>query len=301
MQIVTKSLFKLHLVVFIYGFTAILGKLITLDAIQLVWYRMLIAFLALGVLLQMRGRKLSVDRKTVVQLIGIGFVVAFHWITFFHAIKISTISVALGCLASTTLFTSLLEPALVRRPLVWIEVVTGVLIIAGLYMIFQFEPDYITGIITALISAFLAGLFTVLNKVMIARHRPLVISFYEMGGGFAGITLYMLFSGTFEAGLQLPVWSDWLFLLLLGVVCTAYAFAESVKVMDVLSAYTVVLTINLEPIYGILLAFVFFGESELMSGGFYLGTLTILAAVFLFPVLNRKFIKKRKAPKMPRD
>jgi len=301
MQTVTKNLFKLHLVVFIYGFTAILGKLITLDAIQLVWYRMLIAFLALGVLLQMRGRKLSVDRKTLVQLIGIGFVVAFHWITFFHAIKISTISVALGCLASTTLFTSLLEPALVRRPLVWIEVVTGVLIIAGLYMIFQFEPDYITGIITALISAFLAGLFTVLNKVMIARHRPLVISFYEMGGGFVGITLYMLFSGTFEAGLQLPVWSDWLFLLLLGVVCTAYAFAESVKVMDVLSAYTVVLTINLEPIYGILLAFVFFGESELMSGGFYLGTLTILAAVFLFPVLNRKFIKKRKAPKMPRD
>jgi len=188
MQTVTKNLFKLHLVVFIYGFTAILGKLITLDAIQLVWYRMLIAFLALGVLLQMRGRKLSVDRKTLVQLIGIGFVVAFHWITFFHAIKISTISVALGCLASTTLFTSLLEPALVRRPLVWIEVVTGVLIIAGLYMIFQFEPDYITGIITALISAFLAGLFTVLNKVMIARHRPLVISFYEMGGGFAGIT-----------------------------------------------------------------------------------------------------------------
>lgn len=301
MQTVTKNLLKLHLVVFIYGFTAILGKLITLDAIQLVWYRMLIAFLALGILLQIRGRKLSVDRNTLVQLIGIGFVVAFHWITFFHAIKISTISVALGCLASTTLFTSLLEPALVRRPLVWLEVVTGFLIIVGLYMIFQFEPDHITGIITALISAFLAGLFTVLNKVMIARHRPLVISFYEMGGGFAGITLYMLFSGTFEAGLQLPVWSDWLFLLLLGVVCTAYAFAESVKVMDVLSAYTVVLTINLEPIYGILLAFLFFGESELMSGGFYLGTLTILVAVFLFPVLNRKLIKIRKSPKKPWD
>ncbi|WP_010662896.1 DMT family transporter [Marinilabilia salmonicolor] len=301
MQTVTKNLLKLHLVVFIYGFTAILGKLITLDAIQLVWYRMLIAFLALGILLQIRGRKLSVDHNTLVQLIGIGFVVAFHWITFFHAIKISTISVALGCLASTTLFTSLLEPALVRRPLVWLEVATGFLIIVGLYMIFQFEPDHITGIITALISAFLAGLFTVLNKVMITRHRPLVISFYEMGGGFAGITLYMLFSGTFEAGLQLPVWSDWLFLLLLGVVCTAYAFAESVKVMDVLSAYTVVLTINLEPIYGILLAFVFFGESELMSGGFYLGTLTILAAVFLFPVLNRKFIKDRKAQKKPRN
>lgn len=295
MQTVTKNLLKLHLVVFIYGFTAILGKLITLDAIQLVWYRMLIAFLALGIILQIRGRSLSVNRSTFLQLIGIGFVVAFHWITFFHAIKISTISVALGCLASTTLFTSLLEPALVRRPLVWLEVVTGFLIMVGLYLIFQFEPDHIAGIITALISAFLAGLFTVLNKVMIVKHRPLVISFYEMGGGFIGITLYMLFSGTFEAGLQLPVWSDWVFLLLLGVVCTAYAFAESVKVMDVLSAYTVVLTINLEPIYGILLGVAFFGESELMSGGFYLGTLTILAAVFLFPVVNRKFIKHKRA------
>lgn len=291
MQTVTKNLLKLHLVVFIYGFTAILGKLITLDAIQLVWYRMLIAFLALGIILQIRGRSLSVNRSTFLQLIGIGFVVAFHWITFFHAIKISTISVALGCLASTTLFTSLLEPALVRRPLVWLEVVTGFLIMVGLYLIFQFEPDHITGIITALISAFLAGLFTVLNKVMVVKHRPLVISFYEMGGGFIGITLYMLFSGTLEAGLQLPVWSDWVFLLLLGVVCTAYAFAESVKVMDVLSAYTVVLTINLEPIYGILLGVAFFGESELMSGGFYLGTLTILAAVFLFPVFNRRLKK----------
>ena len=195
MQPVTKNLLKLHLVVFIYGFTAILGKLITLDAIQLVWYRMLIAFVALGIILQIRGRSLSVNRQTFIKLIGIGFVVAFHWITFFHAIKISTISVALGCLASTTLFTSLLEPALVKRPLVWLEVVTGILIIAGLYMIFQFEPDHITGIITALISAFLAGLFTVLNKVMITTHRPLVISFYEMGGGFIGITLYMLVSG----------------------------------------------------------------------------------------------------------
>ncbi|MDK2840683.1 MAG: hypothetical protein PWQ17_188 [Anaerophaga sp.] len=295
MQATTKNLLKLHLVVFIYGFTAILGKLITLDAIQLVWYRMLIAFLALGFLLLIRGRRMAVSRATFFRLTGIGFIVAFHWITFFHAIKISTISVALGCLASTTLFTSLLEPALVRRPLVWLEVITGILIITGLYMIFRFEPDHIAGIITALTSAFLAALFTVLNKLMIVRNRPLVISFYEMGGGFIGITLFMLLNGIFSAGLQVPVWSDWLFLILLGVICTAYAFASSVKVMDVLSAYTVVLTINLEPIYGILMAFLFFGESELMSGGFYAGTVIILAAVFMFPVLSRK-LKLSKAP-----
>lgn len=294
MQATTRNLLKMHLVVFIYGFTAILGKLITLDAIQLVWYRMLIAFLALGIILKLRGRTLRVNRPVFWRLTGIGFVVAFHWITFFHAIKISTISVTLGCLASTTLFTSLLEPALVRRPLVWLEVVTGFLIITGLYLIFQFEPNHIAGIVTALTSAFLAGLFTVLNKMMIAKHRPLVISFYEMGGGFLGITLFMIVNGTFSHGLQVPLLSDWFFLILLGVVCTAYAFAASVKVMDVLSAYTVVLTINLEPVYGILLAFVFFGESELMSGGFYLGTVIILAAVFLFPVLNRKLVHSKR-------
>ncbi|MGM0376070.1 MAG: EamA family transporter, partial [Bacteroidota bacterium] len=141
--------------------------------------------------------------------------------------------------------------------------------------------------------AFLAGLFTVLNKIMIVKHRPLLISFYEMGGGFVGITLFMWLNGTFGKGLQIPLWSDWLFLLLLGVACTAYAFATSVKVMQVLSAYTVVLTINMEPIYGILLAFVFFGESELMSAGFYLGTVIILAAVFLFPVISRKLYARK--------
>ncbi len=288
MQSVTRNLLKMHLVVFIYGFTAILGKLITLDAIELVWYRMLIAFVSLGILLKLRKRTLTTDWPSALKMLGIGFVVAFHWIAFFHAIKISTISVALGCMASTTLFTSLLEPALVRRPLVKLEVIIGVVIIAGLYIIFQFEPDHVAGIITALTAAFLAALFTVLNKLMIGTHRPLVISFYEMGGGFLAITLFMAFSGTFAQGLQMPVPADWLYLLLLGVVCTAYAFAASVKVMQVLSAYTAVLIINLEPVYGILLAFLFFGDSEYMSLGFYLGTLIILAAVFLFPVLKRK-------------
>jgi drug/metabolite transporter (DMT)-like permease len=288
MQQTAQNLLKMHLVVFIYGFTAILGKLITIDAIQLVWYRMLIAFLALGLILLYTGRSMSVNWRTFFKLTAIGFVVAFHWITFFHAIKISTISVALGCMASTTLFTSLLEPAFVRRPLVWLEILTGILIIIGLYLIFRFEPDHIAGIITALTAAFLAGLFTVLNKVMIAKNRPFVISFYEMGGGFLGITLYMWISGVFSTGLQIPEWKEWLYLALLGVVCTAYAFAVSVKVMQVLSAYSVVLTINLEPIYGIILAFLFFGESELMSSGFYMGTLIILLAVFLFPVISKK-------------
>ncbi len=296
MQSITRNLLKMHWIVFIYGFTAILGKLITLDAIELVWYRMFIAFFSLGVLLKIRKRSLATPWKSAAGMIGVGFVVAFHWIAFFHAIKISTISVTLGCMASTTLFASLLEPALMKRPIVWLEVVVGLFIILGLYIIFQFEPDHIAGILTALAAAFLAALFTVLNKRLLDHHRPLVISLYEMGGGFLAITLFMLLNGTFTRGLQLPVISDWFYLLLLGSVCTAYAFAVSIKVMDILSAYTTVLIINLEPVYGILLAFLFFGDSEYMSAGFYAGTLIILAAVLLFPIMTKRLSLKKASP-----
>ncbi|WP_044118025.1 DMT family transporter [Alkaliflexus imshenetskii] len=284
-----KHLIHLHIIVFIYGFTAILGRLITLDAISLVWYRMLIAFVTLGLMLLGLKKRIDVSPKSLMVMVGIGFIVAFHWITFFHAIKISTISVALGCLASTTLFTSFLEPAIIRRRISFLEVLTGVVIIIGLYIIFQFEPDHFLGILIALLSAFLAALFTVLNKALVKKHHPVTISFYEMGGGFLAITLFMLVSGSFNAYFPIPKENDLIYLLLLGIVCTSYAFMASVKVMKSLSAYTVVLTVNLEPVYGILMAFFMFGDTEKMSPGFYLGTLIVLSAVFLFPVLRKKF------------
>ena len=283
MDQIRKQLLHLHFIVFIYGFTAILGRLITLEATQLVWYRMLIAFIALGIILKASDQNFSINYKKVLILTGVGFIVAFHWVTFFHAIKISTISVALGCLASTTLFISFLEPLFVRRPLSWFEVFTGVIIIIGLYIIFQFEPNHLAGIITGLASAFLAGLFTVLNKVLVRNNHPITISFYEMGGGFLGLTIYLFANGNLTNQLVLPILSDWIYLLILGIICTAYAFLASTKVMKTLSAFTVVLTINLEPIYGIVLAFLFFGDSEYMSAGFYAGTLLIIMAVFLLP------------------
>ncbi len=284
-----KHLIHLHIIVFIYGFTAILGRLITLDAISLVWYRMLIAFVTLGLMLLGLKKRIVVSPKSLMVMVGIGFIVAFHWITFFHAIKISTISVALGCLASTTLFTSFLEPAIIRRRISVLEVITGIIIIIGLYVIFQFEPDHLLGIITALLSAFLAALFTVLNKALVKNHHPVTISFYEMGGGFLAISLFMCASGSFNASFPIPQENDLIYLLLLGIVCTSYAFMASVKVMKSLSAYTVVLTVNLEPVYGILMAFFMFGDTEKMSPGFYLGTFIVLSAVFLFPVMRKKF------------
>lgn len=293
MNAYTKDLLHLHVIVFIYGFTAILGRLISLDATQLVWYRMFIAFVTLGAMLIIYKTPAVLPLKTTLHLIGVGFIVALHWVTFFLAIKISTISVALGCLATTTLFTSFLEPAFVKRTISKLEVVIGFIIIIGLYTIFQFEPDHLPGIITGVFSAFLAALFTVLNKRFIRIYHPTTISFYEMAGGFMAITIYLWVSNAFSSGLATPSSWDWFYLLLLGIVCTAYAYMASVKVMKTLSAYTVVLTINLEPVYGILIAFLFFSESERMSTGFYAGTMIILGAVLLFPVLrkNKKGLK----------
>ncbi len=286
-----KNHLKLHFVVLLYGFTAILGKLITLPAPQMVWYRMIIASLALGIYIWYKKTPINIGFANSMRIMGVGLVVALHWITFFHAVKISNVSVTLGCMASTTLFASFLEPIIFRKKIKWLEVFIGFIIIIGLYLIFQFEFNYLEGIITALTSAFLAGLFTVLNKQFINKYHPVTISFYEMLSGFVAIGIFLLATNTLPYNLLQPSTSDIIYVIILGVVCTAYAFVVSVDVMKVLSAYTVVLAINMEPVYGIFLAFFIFGQSEFMSGGFYIGTLVILMAVFLYPILARKFAK----------
>lgn len=292
MNVLLKNHLKLHFVVILYGFTAILGKLITLPAPQMVWYRMIIAFLVLGGYLWYKKMPIAIGTVNILKLMGIGLVVAFHWITFFHAVKISNVSVTLGCMASTTLFASFLEPIIFRKRIKWVEVLIGLVIILGLYLIFQFELTYWKGIITALISAFLAGLFTVLNKIYIDKYHPVTISFFEMLSGFISIGIFLMIIEVLPNNLLIPTNSDIIYILILGIVCTAYAFVVAVDVMKVLSAYTVVLAINMEPVYGILLAFFIFGQSEFMSAGFYLGTLVILAAVFLHPIILR-FQKKQ--------
>ena len=283
---------KLHFIVLIYGFTAILGKLISLSADQLVWYRMLIAVITFYLFIRWKKTDLSITRKQFFRLFGIGFIVAIHWITFFGAIKISNISVTLGCLATVTLFTSLLEPFFFRKRINVVEVIVGLMIILGLYLIFRFETRYSLGIVVALTSAFLAGLFTVINKKMVIHQKATVISFYEMLGGLTGITIYQLISGwgNYQANLPSPI--DFVYLLILGIICTAYAFAVQVDLMRHLSAYVVALTINLEPVYGIVMAFFIFGETEHMTEGFYFGTAIILTSVLGFPLYHYYLRKK---------
>ena len=288
MNAATKSHIKLHLIVIILGFTAILGKLITLLAVDMIWYRMLLAFISLGIYIKYKKISVNYSIGVILQMSGVGLIIAVHWITFFYSIKISNVSVALGCFASFTFFTSILEPVIFKRKFNWLELLIGVIIVIGLYIIFQFEFRYKVGIITSIIAALLAALFTVLNKKFIANYHPVSISFFEMASGFVWITIYMVLSGKFTSGFPLPTTNDWLWLFVLGIVCTSYAFVVSVEVMKVVSAYTVSLAINMEPIYGIILASLIFKESEYMSVGFYAGTIIIIIAVFMFPVLNRQ-------------
>lgn len=282
----------LHLIVILLGFTAILGALITLPAIQLVWYRMLIALIGLWIYFLIKKIPFKLQIIKILPLLGIGVVVALHWITFFHAINVSNVSVTLGVFASTTLFTSFLEPLTQKRRIFWLEVLIGIIIIGGIYLIFQYEFQYMEGILYALLSALLNGLFVVLNRNISKRHHPTVTSFYEMIGGVLFISIFLFMSGTFDPVFFTVSHQDVFYLLILGTICTAYAFAAIVHVMKVLSAYTVVLSINLEPVYGIVMALIFFPEAEQMSAGFYAGTLIIILSVFAYPVLKRKFMYK---------
>ncbi len=282
------SLFYMHAIVLIYGFTAILGKLIEMPAIPMVWYRMLFASLSLLIFLKLKKKKVILPWKESLRYLSIGTIVALHWITFFHAIKISNISITLGITASGALFASLLEPVIIKRKINWIEIVIGVFIVLGLYIIFNYELNYLFGIIVALIATILATLFTIFNKKFTHKHPPSIITLYEMTGGFLAISAYILVNPDHIAAITNPSLNDIFYVLILGTICTAFAFMVSVDVMKELSAFTVLLTINMEPIYGIILAFYFFKDSEFMSGGFYLGTLIILASVFIYPLVLKK-------------
>lgn len=283
-----KSYLHLHFIVFIWGFTAVLGALITLDALPLVWFRMSIAVLIILVFVLIKKIPLKVPPKTLAAFIASGLVIALHWLTFFYAIKVSNVSVTLACLSTGAFFASLLEPIFTRTKVVWYEVLFGLIVVSGLYIIFSFEGNYITGIILALISAFLSALFAVINAGFAKKYSPVTVSFYELLGGVFFFSLYLLFTGSFGVAFFTVSANDWLWLFLLGSFCTAYAFIASVHVMKVLTPYTVMLTINMEPIYGIILAVLVFNDKEKMSTAFYIGAAVILSTVILNGIIKSR-------------
>jgi drug/metabolite transporter (DMT)-like permease len=283
------SYFLLHLIVFIWGFTAVLGALISLEALPLVWYRMIFATGFILLFIAYKKIPLNLPKKTIIALIFAGLIIALHWLTFFKAIKESNISVTLACLSTGAFFTSLLEPIFYKRKIIAYEVLFGLIVIIGLYIIFRVQGNYIYGIILALSSAFLSALFSVINGKFAVKYDPTIISFYEISGGVLFLSVFLLFTQSFTAAFFTLSLNDLFWLLILSSVCTAYAFIASVGVMKYLSPYTVMLTINLEPIYGIILALLVFNDKEKMSFQFYIGAFIILSTVILNGILkNRK-------------
>lgn len=283
-----KSYLHLHLIVFIWGFTAILGALISLDALPLVWFRMLFAVGFIGIYIYFKKLSIRITSKVLLQFLFSGLIIALHWFTFFHAIKISNISITLACLSTGAFFASIIEPVLFGKKIVYYEVFFGLIVVAGLYIIFNVEGGYLWGMLTALSSAFLSALFAVINSKLVQKHDATVISFYELSGGVIFFTFFLLATQSFSADFFMLDAKDFMYLMILSSVCTAYAFIASTSVMKFLSPYTVMLTINLEPIYGIILAVLVFEEKEKMSFEFYIGAFIILLTVILNGVIKSR-------------
>ncbi|MBO3271608.1 DMT family transporter [Hymenobacter defluvii] len=293
-----KDYLRLHFIVLLWGFTAILGKLISLPPVELVFWRTLLASIGLLGLLLMRRQSWRIGAADTARLMGVGALVAAHWITFFLAARLSSVSVCLAGLATLALWTSLLEPLILWRPVRFYEVGLGLLTMVGLYIVSQAELNQLLGLSVAIVSAGLSALFSVLNSKFVKRHTPTQLTFYEMTGACLSILLFLPFYSLYftnGAGLHLSMHgNDWWLLLVLAGVCTVYAFSASVELMKRISAFVVNLTINLEPVYGILLAVYFFHEK--MSAGFYVGTAIILFSVLIHPVLDQWNKRRQRQP-----
>ena len=284
----SKSYLHLHLIVFIWGFTAVLGRLITLDASPLVWFRMLFAVFFIFVYIRIKKIPIKLPKTTILKFLVAGLVIALHWFTFFRAIKVSNVSITLACLSTGAFFTSLIEPIFFGKKIIWYEIFFGLIVVFGLSVIFNVEGKYMEGIILALTSAFLSASFAVINSKFIKDNNATVISFYELSGGVLFFSVFLLFSNSFNASFFQLTTSDFIYLMILSSICTAYAFIASTAVMKFLSPYTVMLTINLEPIYGIILAVLIFKDKEQMSYDFYIGALIILITVILNGIIKSR-------------
>jgi drug/metabolite transporter (DMT)-like permease len=291
-----KAFLQLHIAVFLAGFTGVLGRLITLNEAVLVWYRLLVACVVLWIICLFRKKKTTASRTQILQASSIGFIVALHWVTFYAGIKISTVSTALVCLSAMGFFTAILEPVLLRKPFDIVGVLLGLLVIAGISIVFHFDPRYKLGIIISLFSAFLASIFPIFNRELLQKMETETATRWQLSGGFLFLTLLMpVYLHFVQAGRLLPSVSDWLWLLVLGIVCTVLAYELFMKALQKIPAFTVNLTYNLEPIYGIAMAFIIYREDRSVSPGFYYGFSLIIAAVILQTFRLRRISKVEKS------
>lgn len=277
-----KAFFQLHIAVLLAGLTGILGKLISLNEGLLVWYRLFITAISLWLLAAIRRQDIRIDRRDLWRIVGIGGIAALHWVFFYGSIKYSNVSVALLCFSAIGFFTAIIEPLVLRHRLDVVELLLGLVVIVGIYFIFRVDPHYKTGIVIGLISSLLASLFPVLNKRILRRVKPETVTLYELTGGWAVLSILMpLYLRLFPAPTLLPGLADLGWLLVLSWACTVLAFNLGLLALQKISAFTVSLSYNLEPVYGIFLAFVVFREDKFFNGGFYVGLAIILASIVL--------------------
>jgi drug/metabolite transporter (DMT)-like permease len=259
-----KALLQLHLSVFLAGFTGVLGRLITVNESLLVWYRMFFSALILLAISMFTKKIKLLHWKKMLPLIGIGGIIALHWVTFYGSIKYANISIALVCFSAVGFFSSFLDPLISNRKPIMTEVLLGMLVMLGVYLIFHFDQHFRTGIIFGITSAFLATIFPILNKRFVGKHDADTITFYEIGGGWMVLNfvvpVYLMFS---PVTTYLPNAKDLFWLLFMSLFCTVLAFNLSVRALSKVSPFTVNLTFNLEPVYGILLAFLFYKRQKL--------------------------------------
>jgi len=292
-----KNYLHLHFLVFIAGFTAILGKLITIEAVSLVWYRMLMASILMFLYIKIAKVNISINRKKLIKFSFAGIIIALHWITFFASIDVSNISIALAMFSTGAFFASFIEPIIYKRKIIWYEILFGIIVIIGIAIILQTEMKHIYGILLGISSAFFSSLFAVLNGKFLEQDSATKISFYEFIAGVIFITIFIIFfgNGFSKAHFILSI-KDIGYLFILASICTAYAFIAATYVMKKISPYTVILTYNLEPIYGVILAVLVFPVTEKMSPSFYYGAIIILITVILNGILkNTKAFKIKKS------
>lgn len=284
----------MHLSIFLWGFTGVLGKAIELNEGLLVWYRMLISTVVIALIMYYRKSFQKIPLRSLIHIIGVGILVMLHWVTFYGAIKISSVSITLSCLSSIALFTSILEPLFNKAKFDYVEILFSGLAMAGIFTIYRSDTSAIWGIVVALISSLLSATFATINKKLVARHEPFTITLIEMAGGLFILTLLLPFYLHFmPATKYIPSGNDWFYLTLLSLFCTVLTWILSLSALKKVTAFTAALALNLEPVYGIILAIWLMGEGKILNTGFYIGSAIILLTVVLHTFY--KYQKNKKA------
>ncbi len=288
-----KNQLHLHFIVFIWGFTAILAALISVDAVTLVWYRVLIASITIFIFLKLKKTPFKEKKSDIVKLLIGGILIALHWTTFFHAIKISTISTTLITLSTSALFVVLIQPIFIKKKFLFFELILAIITIIGFVIIFRIEKLYTEGIIYALISALLLAIFSIYNSKLIQNYQASKIAFYELFFAFLFMSVILFLRESFKVSFFKLNPSDWIYITILATICTAYPFVIAANLLKKMSPFTLILTNNLEPVYGIILALIIFGDKEKMSFQFYIGAILIISSVILNGIIkNRLRFKK---------